>query len=165
MKFRKRPVVIEAVQWDGFNLVEVQAFCPTARVVGPYNDGKLLIPTLEGDHYAGPMDFIIRGVAGEFYPCKEDIFAQTYEPVDGIEEAIASDRRIPPILRRDVITVRDLKQWVQGLAEVNAVGDDTEVWIATEDGRHSNPCRELSPLNVRDRDTAEASCDILLIWR
>ena len=104
-KFRKRPVVIDAVQlrWDTWNEV-----CDFADVGGlangrpegcfidpeghPVGMGKdyeergeigLLIPTLEGLMVARQNDWIIRGVAGELYACKPDIFEQTYEEVDG----------------------------------------------------------------------------------
>ena len=81
-KFRTKPVVIEAVQFNGHNDAECLAFCPTA--VDPVTRGPLLIiPTLEGDMQVSKGDWIIRGVKGEFYPCKPDIFAATYEPVDG----------------------------------------------------------------------------------
>ncbi len=81
MKFRKKPVVIEAVRWTGTNLPEVKAFCPTVRIDSHRGQSSLhlTIPTLEGDHLADLDDWIIRGVKGEFYP---DIFAMTYEPVD-----------------------------------------------------------------------------------
>lgn len=78
-KFRKKPVVIEAIQWTGENLSEILNFVgPTANhgdVTG------LTIRTLEGDHHASEGDFIIKGVQGEFYPCKPEIFEATYEPV------------------------------------------------------------------------------------
>lgn len=61
----------------------------------------------------------------------------------------------------DCVTVRQLKEWVRRLPEVNGMGDATEVWIDTRDG-HSSECRELRPLNLRDKDTAEESCDLLL---
>lgn len=70
MKFRKKPVVIEAVQWFKYG--------DHPAVV---NMGVPLIMTLEGPLYVTPGDWIIKGVAGEFYPCKPDIFAATYEPV------------------------------------------------------------------------------------
>jgi hypothetical protein len=81
-KFRKKPVVIEAVQLTRENRADVQAWCggktwsepPMRAVTG------LTIHTLEGDHHAGFGDWIIRGVKGEFYPCKPDIFEATYEP-------------------------------------------------------------------------------------
>ena len=80
MKFRKKPVVIEAVQWHGWE-------------EGPHNLGiKLLrskamsrmgwIGTLEGCHEVTPGDWIITGVKGEKYPCKPDIFEATYEKVE-----------------------------------------------------------------------------------
>ena len=78
-KFRKKPVVIEAmrIEW-GMDFSEVKAFCPTARHAWP---DKTVIPTLEGDMVADMGDWIIKGVAGEFYPCKDEIFRQTYEAV------------------------------------------------------------------------------------
>ena len=76
--FRKKPIVIEAVQWMGDNEAEILAFCPTAVRVG---ESSLIIPTLEGDHRAEPGDWIIRGIAGEFYPCQNDIFNATYARV------------------------------------------------------------------------------------
>lgn len=104
--FRKKPVEIEAVQFDGSNVVEIAMFgalvFETNALAWDYNAGAyrypggkwaftgeggmhpncLLIPTLEGDMLARPGDWIIRGVQGEFYPCKPDIFDQTYESVD-----------------------------------------------------------------------------------
>ena len=79
-KFRKKPVVIEAVQFTG-NDAECLAFCPIAR--DPVDDrANLVIPTLEGDMLVSMGDWIIKGVKGEFYPCKPDIFDATYEQVD-----------------------------------------------------------------------------------
>jgi len=80
MKYRKKPVVIEAVQYDGVSLENVYALTGTEAVY--VQDGRLIVRTLEGDHVASPGDYIIRGVAGEFYPCKPDIFAATYKPVE-----------------------------------------------------------------------------------
>lgn len=80
-KFRKKPVIIEAIQFDGFNHDAVADFCaPDLIKVG--GNCTLVIPTLEGAMTAGTHDWIIRGVKNEIYPCKPDIFAATYEPVD-----------------------------------------------------------------------------------
>lgn len=79
MKFRKKPVVIEAIQFLG-NSEEVEEF--VGKLLN-YLIGKgLVIPTLEGDMYASYGDWIIRGVNGEYYPCKPDIFEKTYERVE-----------------------------------------------------------------------------------
>ena len=81
-RYRKKPVVIEAVQFKGWNDLECLAFCPTA--IDPEERGpSLIIPTLEGDMRVSVGDYIIKGVQGEFYPCKPDIFEATYEPVEG----------------------------------------------------------------------------------
>ena len=77
MKYRKIPVVIEAVQWVGTNELEIKEFANDHAVVDPY--GTLYILTLEGVMYASTGDYIVKGVDGEFYPCKPDIFEKTYE--------------------------------------------------------------------------------------
>lgn len=97
MKYRKKPVIIEAFQmtretrvdnkdWPewlhkAWNLgrKEVGALYPTEEGTG---DGTVSIMTLEGEHLVGWDDFIIQGVKGELYPCKPDIFEMTYEKVE-----------------------------------------------------------------------------------
>jgi hypothetical protein len=74
-KYRKRPLVIEAIQWTGDNWEEIKAFCPS--VYEP--EDVPFIPTLEGDMTLCLNDWVIKGIKGEFYPCKPDIFAETYE--------------------------------------------------------------------------------------
>jgi hypothetical protein len=93
-KFRKKPVVIEAVQWTGFNFTESEAFMGEPAGHGRYDSpplgaSKRLISTLEGEMAASPGDWIIKGIKGEFYPCRPDIFAATYEPVESIEDCDA----------------------------------------------------------------------------
>lgn len=89
-KYRKKPVVIEAIQWNGRNLSEVKEFVGQAmeRKIGRWIETKkmdgvmteeIIIHTLEGDMRADLNDFIIKGVNGEFYPCKPNIFSATYE--------------------------------------------------------------------------------------
>jgi len=82
-KYRKKQVVIEAMQWTGDNTKEIKAFCPDASMaLEYYNPGKLYVYAVEGGHYASYNDFIIKGAKGEFYPCKPDIFGETYEKVE-----------------------------------------------------------------------------------
>jgi hypothetical protein len=82
-RFRKKPVEIEAVQWAGDNQDEIHRFTEgQAKFSGDNRHGwDLTIPTLEGDHRAIERDWIVKGVQGEFYPVKPDIFEATYEPV------------------------------------------------------------------------------------
>jgi hypothetical protein len=77
MKFRKKPIVIEAEQWDGSAVEAVRLGLESLPV---YDRAVWVIHTLEGPLTATPGDYIIVGVRGERYPCKPDIFAATYEP-------------------------------------------------------------------------------------
>ena len=76
MKFRKKPVVIEAVQFKGDNMAKCLKFLKGNYL---FEDNTLKIITLEGNMTVSTDDFIIKGVNGEFYPCKPDIFEKTYE--------------------------------------------------------------------------------------
>lgn len=75
-KYRKKPVIIEAIQWNGNNLTEIDNFVGGSLKI---EESSLVIHTLEGDMEASINDYIIKGVNGEFYPCKPDIFDKTYE--------------------------------------------------------------------------------------
>ena len=84
MKYRKKPIVIEAVQFDGKNFKEVGSLCGPGgnKFTGlMVENGVLFVRTLEGILRVKEGDWIIRGVKGELYPCKPDIFAATYEAV------------------------------------------------------------------------------------
>lgn len=77
--YRKKPVVIQAIEFNGENHQEVIAFTngDTQQLTGMQH---LIIPTLEGEMRASKGDWIIKGVNDEFYPCKPNIFEKTYEP-------------------------------------------------------------------------------------
>ena len=79
-KYRKKPVEIEAIQWNGENLREILWFSKDAFI--DQDSFTLKIETLEGVMTANKGDYIIKGVNGEFYPCKPDIFEKTYDKVD-----------------------------------------------------------------------------------
>lgn len=79
--FIKKPVQIQAVRWTGYNFQEVQEFVGR-DILSRSTFPCLAITTLEGTMLANIDDWIIRGVKGEFYPCKPDIFDQTYEEVN-----------------------------------------------------------------------------------
>ena len=85
--FRKKPVVIEAMLWTGWNLTHSEVFMGEGLGQGHYESFPMgpsdkLIRTLEGDMRAKPGDWLIKGVKGEFYPCKPDVFDATYEAVE-----------------------------------------------------------------------------------
>jgi len=121
-KFRKKPVVIEALQWVGTNLREIINFTDGKLDTRTMHAGMkweeyedivkidgLKIFTPEGKMNADIGDYIIKGVKGEFYPCKPDIFAATYEPEshptrtyeDGVRDALAQIVDLPTPMTED----------------------------------------------------------------
>ena len=91
-KYRKKPVVIEAVQYPCEHRALRRCTCAEFNKGNPRsgagcsNCGRVYIQTLEGAMTVSPGDWIITGVQGEHYPCKPDIFAATYEPADELGE-------------------------------------------------------------------------------
>lgn len=90
--YRKKPVTVQAIRWTGLNTEEVRGFCGDKarieisdaawRVQKGAAVAEVYIDTLEGSMRANHGDYIIRGVNGEFYPCKPDIFQKTYEETE-----------------------------------------------------------------------------------
>lgn len=81
-KYRKKPLVITAVQWDGENYLEVNKLGGISSFIVEPNNGTILINTLEGQIVALKGDYIIKGIKDELYPCKPDIFKASYEEVN-----------------------------------------------------------------------------------
>ena len=83
--YKKKPVKVEAVQFTGENHDDIIKFTGGQAIVGlPTGEGTecITIPTLEGPMVANPGDFVICGIAGEFYPCKPDIFENSYDLIE-----------------------------------------------------------------------------------
>lgn len=97
-QYRKKPVVIEAVQWNGgvVSTIQIESFVGSTLKRYYNNDNPnettpvsgLIIPTLEGNMLASIGDYIIKGVRGEFYPCKPDIFEKTYTVINNSSEFV-----------------------------------------------------------------------------
>lgn len=109
-KFQKRPVIIDAVQWfkigdhDSVRAYEADQLNDKCKYCGCLHNLHGWIDTLEGGHIVCPGDWIITGVQGEHYPCKPDIFEQTYEvvnPVQEIKETITISRKEYDGLKED----------------------------------------------------------------
>lgn len=81
-KFRKKPVVIDAMQFTGHNGDDIVTALGIPEGHISVNPGALMITTMEGVMRADVLDWIIKGVKGEFYPCKPEIFTATYEPAE-----------------------------------------------------------------------------------
>ena len=97
-KFRKKPVVVEAIQWDGtykgilritkefigINTFLSHPYNTEEKIVANGQEWGWVIGTLEGSHVVTMGDFVVKGIKGEFYPCKPDIFALTYDALEDI---------------------------------------------------------------------------------
>lgn len=77
-RYTKKPVTIEAMKFDGTNVSDILQFVGGGAWYSTIDKG-IVIPTLEGNHLASSGDYIIKGIKGEFYPCKPDIFSMTYD--------------------------------------------------------------------------------------
>ncbi len=130
-KWRKRPVVIEAVRWTGENAEEVLSFADGGPAplwgddfVVDTEKREVIIRTLEGSHTGSAGDWIIRGVKGEYYPCKPDIFEATYEPASSADPQaeVEALRQIDDLARRAVAA--------KGLSDMSG---ESEVWEAAWD--------------------------------
>ena len=129
-RFTKRPVTIEAIQWDGtasgatpiidwiLNHDHSADYWAPGEWDHETNAAYIRITTLEGNMIASPGDYVIRGVQGEFYPCKPDIFTQTYEPA---AERMGTER--PGVENADT-------------GGISAEPSDAEVQAAAEEAEH-----------------------------
>lgn len=118
-KFRKKPVVIEAWRWDETQTMKQMLESIGMRVVAhrghrnrPDECLDLRIATLEGSHIVSPGDFIIKGVNSEFYPCKPEIFVETYETAsDDVAPVVCSadERSFGDIIERIIDKFRENK--------------------------------------------------------
>lgn len=92
MKYRKKPIVVEAIQYTDDNLLEVMKFCGEGKTLfGSY----LYIVTLEGNMRVNVGDYVIKGVRGECYPCEKSIFEETYEAVNTNDDHISIKPKRP----------------------------------------------------------------------
>lgn len=88
-KYVKKPVVIDAIQYTGDNMKDIACFMGVTGLA--FRGKKIFVPTLEGEALCSPGAYIIKGISGEFYPCDEEIFYKTYEPVPELEETICEE--------------------------------------------------------------------------
>jgi hypothetical protein len=100
-RYRKKPVVIEAMQLAPLSIDQAEEFVGGDAGNCPEHSGAcMVIATLEGAMHASMGDWIVKGVAGEFYPCRDDIFRQTYEPAGSLGDQVT-------VSREDLRTVLD----------------------------------------------------------
>lgn len=145
-KYVKKPVVVEAVKWTGLNEKEIMEFCLGKAFFGQVSDAqqteiRMSIETLEGVMTAKIGDFIIKGIKGEFYPCKPDIFEQSYDLVPEKENAGYSETHpeLPPATKTLHNTtsngarknVKDIQFWGDGdtFQLISKASSENEGWF------------------------------------
>jgi len=133
MKFREKPVVIEAFQLPP-NIVEdaseeLVSFLAESEFDIWTEGGVVRINTLEGVMIGNPGDWIIRGVAGEYYPCKPDIFEATYEPVEELTSTITDEdveRGVAAWVKPKGYPT-DTKRWIRDVLTAYVEGKDNAI--------------------------------------
>lgn len=91
-KYRKRPVVVEDIQWTGENYRDIWEFAGK-KIVHYFQEAEvLMVRTLEGDMFVSRGDYIVKGIRGEFYPCKPDVFQETYEDAEETSTCTATNQ-------------------------------------------------------------------------
>jgi len=122
MKFRKKPAVVDAIQWSGSNWHEAYEFAGH-NVYTSNEDGvvTLRVKTLDSEGVIWPGDWLMKGVKGEFYPCRADIFTETYERAD-----IPEDPLLGLATTRQLLAELEARAEIGGYADYTTVSDDTE---------------------------------------
>ena len=166
-KFVKKPIVIEAIQYDGINITEVEDFVgvklPT--VLFSVEDTQLVIPTLEGDMKASKGDYIIKGIKGEFYPCKPDIFKSTYNVVEDNNGSLSEgEKRVRTTF--NVSSSKSVDTAKQLMAEaINLLSrDQNDVASYYYDNLNTTQYRELSGDYQREVATAKTKIEEAAMW-
>ena len=127
MKYRKKPVEIEAIQLTKENTCEVLTFCNrSGDIIASNDDGTVSIKTLEGTMVANIGDYVIKGVAGEFYPCKPDIFEATYEPVDAEMLATAAPTWVDMQMTLVPEEIANIAEWLDNDPRMKKVEFDSD---------------------------------------
>lgn len=125
--YRKKPVHVKAIKFNGNNSNQVEKFVYGESDEKYFTSSPhMTIKTLEGDMKASKGDYIIQGIAGEFYPCKPDIFKATYEEVDQDGNRVNSTQ-YPESANTPVMTVAAILEWLEGeKEEIEATRKSTE---------------------------------------
>lgn len=126
MKYRKKPVEIEAIQLTEDNTCEVLTFCNSHNDIVASNDnGTVSIRTLEGTMVANVGDYVIRGVKGEYYPCKPDIFEATYDKVEDEMLATTAPVWVDMRMKFDPAEIANIAEWLRNDPRMTKVEFDS----------------------------------------
>ena len=166
-KFVKKPVVVEAIQYNGINITEVESFLVSKlpTVWSSVEDTQLIIPTLEGDMKVSKGDYIIKGIKGEFYPCKPDVFKSTYNVIED-NTGILSEGEKRVRTNFNVSSSKAVDTAKQLMAEaINLLSrDQNDVASYYDDNINIAQYRELSGDYQREIATAKTKIEEAAMW-
>ena len=168
-QFRRKPVVIEAIQFDGTNKEEIQNFVGD-EIGQDVNSKDLFITTLEGIMIASVGDYIIKGVQGEFYPCKPDIFEQTYNEVQENTSDLITEVNVTELLKiaeqseqQYNAVVKQNKELQSELREVrneNFLLKDAFETYKKDNERFEQALKKIAELNKDCADCSGSTCGV-----
>ena len=166
-KFVKKPVVVEAIQYNGINITEVESFvgAKLPTVLLSVEDTQLIIPTLEGDMKASKGDYVIKGIKGEFYPCKSDVFKSTYNVVED-NNGILSEGEKRVRTNFNVSSSKSVDTAKQLMAEaINLLSrDQNDIASYYYDNVNTTQYRDLSGDYQREVATAKTKIEEAAMW-
>ena len=167
-KFVKKPVVIEAVEYNGANKEEIEAFVGK-KLDTIYTELKepleLKIPTLEGDMKASKGDYIIKGIKGEFYPCKPDIFKSTYNVVEDNNGILSEgEKRIRTTFNGSTLKTVDTAKQLMAEAINLLSADQNSVASYYYDSLKPTQYNELAGDYQREVATAKTKIEEAAMW-
>ena len=166
-KFVKKPVVIEAIQYDGANITEIETFvgAKLPSVWLSVEDTQLVISTLEGDMKVSKGDYVIKGIKGEFYPCKPDIFKSTYNVIED-NNGILSEGEKRVRTNFNVSAAKTVDTAKQLMAEaINLLSrDQNDIASYYYDSINTTQYRDLSGDYQREVATAKTKIEEAAMW-
>ena len=166
-KFVKKPVVIEAIQYDGANITEIETFVGVKLPTIMTSDlgAQLVISTLEGDMKVTKGDYVIKGINGEFYPCKPDIFKSTYNVIED-NNGILSEGEKRVRTNFNVSSLKTVDEAKKLMAEaINLLSrDQNDVASYFYDSSNITQYRDLSGDYQREIATAKTKIEEAAMW-
>ena len=166
-KFVKKPVVVEAIQYNGINITEIESFLVSKlpTVWSSVEDTQLIIPTLEGDMKVSKGDYIIKGIKGEFYPCKPDVFKSTYNVVEDNNGILSEgEKRVRTTFNVLSLATVDIAKQLMAEAINLLSRDQNDVASYYYDSINTTQYRELSADYQREVATAKTKIEEAAMW-
>lgn len=145
--YRKKPIPVEARQYTGDNFLELQDWSSDHVELSDYRDDAICVYTPEGLLWFNEGDYVIKGAHGEFYPCRKDIFEETYEEIDKHHDSFIVRPTLAKNLRPGDLFRNDSQSFQ--IKEVERTGNVVEISYSFE-GEHLVNSFYLSPDDTLD---------------